>query len=243
MEVKYYQKQYDCEDSHWWYLGRRSVIRRLLQAFTSKKNHAVLEIGCGSGGSLPLLAKFGESVTAVEMEPIAVEEARSRGVAEVVQGKLGDKLAVFDRQYDLIALFDVLEHIEDDAEALRQIRALLAPKGRLIITVPAYPFLWSQHDLVAHHHRRYTRARLLQLCRDQGYRVCYASYFNTLLFPFAMIALLASRFLSASPDVAMRQPWTPVNGVLTAIFKFEAFLVPRLRLPFGLSIAVVAEAA
>lgn len=241
MEVKYYQVQYQYEQTHWWYLGRRSVIARVLQRFANRPAQDVLEIGCGSGGNLPLLSTHAASVTAVEMEPIAVEEAQSRGIAQIVQGKLGDKLAVFERQYDLIAMFDVLEHIEDDDKALQQIRTLLKPGGRLVVAVPTYEYLWTEHDEIAHHYRRYSRARLLRLFRGHGYRVHYCSYFNTLLFPFACAAMLVARLLSRSPEAAMRQPSGWVNRLLTKIFSMEAALVPHIALPFGLSLILVAE--
>jgi 2-polyprenyl-3-methyl-5-hydroxy-6-metoxy-1,4-benzoquinol methylase len=240
VEAKYYHKQAVSEDSHWWYLGRRAVIQRVLSRF-SRNTGAVLEVGCGSGGSLPMLSACGDTMTAVEMEPSAADVARKRGIGEIAQGRLGEPLAVFNRRYDLVAMFDVLEHIPDDRQALSDVRKLLTPEGRLIITVPAYQFLWSQHDLVAHHQRRYRRSQIVRLLRERGFSVLYASYFNTLLFPSALITLLFSRVLSASPDIAMRQPWKPINWLLTKVFQLERFLIPWLRLPFGLSIVLVAE--
>lgn len=241
MEAKYYQKQHSCEGSHWWYLGRRQVIEKILECFTGGRSDRVLEVGCGSGGSLELLSGFGHELTGVELEPSAAEDARQRGIGNVVLGKLGDPLPEFEQQYGLVAMFDVLEHIEDDAQALQHTRQLVGSDGHLVITVPAYQFLWSVHDKVAHHYRRYSRRRLTELFEANGFKVEYCSYFNTLLFPAAMLTLLASRFFAMSPDRAMRQPSGWINRLLARVFSLEARMLPRRLLPFGLSLVLVAS--
>lgn len=241
MDAAYYHEQFAIEDSHWWYLGRRRILTRVLARFRPADNASVLEIGCGGGGNLKMLAKSAKHLAAIEMEPDAVAAAHSRGIGEVAQGKLGDDVPALAARYDMVAMFDVLEHIPDDAVALEKVRALLEPSGRVFITVPAYMLLWSEHDRIAHHHRRYTRAGLVRVLQANGFRVVYASYFNTFLFPVAALTLLFSRLFALDPKAATKQPAGFVNRVLRKIFASETAFIPRLTLPFGLSIVLVAE--
>lgn len=243
MDAAYYHEQFAIEDSHWWYLGRRRILTRVLARFRPANSTGVLEIGCGGGGNLAMLAKSAKHLTAVEMEADAVAVARGRGIGEIAQGKLGDDLPAFAASYGVVAMFDVLEHIPDDAAALQTVRALLEPAGRVFITVPAYMLLWSEHDRIAHHHRRYTRTSLTRVLQANGFRVVYASYFNTFLFPVAALTLLLSRLFALDPKAATAQPAGVINRVLRKIFASEAAFIPRLRLPFGLSIVLVAERA
>jgi len=241
MEADYYQAQFAIEDTHWWYRGRRRLLSTLLERYAPESPARAMEVGCGGGGNLPMLAGLGATVQALEMEPEAVAVARDRAIGEVWQGKLGDDLPALAQAYDVVAMFDVLEHIPDDAGALARARELLTEHGRLFLTVPAYMWLWTRHDTVAHHYRRYTRMRLSRVLEEAGLRVVYASYFNTFLFPPAMATLLASRWFSLDPEGAIQQPARPINALLAALFGLESRLVPNIRLPFGLSIAAVAE--
>lgn len=241
METEYYNAQFAHEDSHWWYAGRRRILDALLGTFAPGTARRVLEIGCGGGGNFAMLGARGDALEAVEMETSAVETARQRGLATVSLGRLGDALDAFQQQHEIVAMFDVLEHIADDAAALRAVRELLTEDGRLFLTVPAYGWLWSRHDEVAHHHRRYTRRALRQRLEQAGYRTVFCSHFNTLLFPLAVLTLTMTKLLRLDPERAMTQPSGPLNAALRWLFSLEAHLVPRCALPFGLSIVAVAE--
>lgn len=241
MDRQYYDKQFALEDSHWWYLGRRAILRRLLTRFRGASSARALEIGCGGGCNLATLQQFAGQVSAVEMDAEGVAQATRRQIGEVVQGRLGDAVPTLQRQYDLVGMFDVLEHIPDDADAVRHVRELLAPGGRLFLTVPAYMLLWTAHDEIAHHQRRYTRGGLNALLRANGFRIVHASYFNTLLFPLAVVERILTRLLKLDPKRTFARPPQPINRLLTWIFSLESGWVARWPLPFGLSIAVVAE--
>ena len=241
MDANYYEAQFPIEDSHWWYLGRRRVLRKILSTFSPEPSGVTLEVGCGGGGNLALLSDYSAELKAVEMEPAAVAAAKKRGLGDIQQGKLGDALPLYEQQYDLIAMLDVLEHIDDDAQALRQVHALMAKQGRFIVSVPAYPFLWTRHDEVAHHCRRYTRKSLVAKLEAAGFEVKFVSYFNTLLFPLALVTLLYARLFGIDPEAAIEQPVKPLNALFRGLFSFESRLLPTLRMPFGLSIVLVAE--
>ena len=233
------------EASHWWFVGRRAVlaalIRRALPVPGLGHQARILEVGCGSGGNLALLARFG-TVDAVEHDPRARALASARSGLEIRPASLPGDLPVPDSSYDLVALLDVLEHVEEDRAALRAIGRKLGPGGRLLVTVPAMPWLWSAHDVVHHHKRRYTRASLGAAMAGAGLEVERSGYFNGLLFPLAVAARLLKRLLGGGEgDDAM--PARPVNAVLRAVFSSERHLVGRVRFAAGLSVFAVARRA
>jgi len=196
-----------------------------------------------------MVSKYGE-VHAVEMDEQAVELAKSRNlpaVGKIVQGYLPESIPL-NSLYDCVLALDVIEHIEKDVAALARIGGLTKEQGLVVITVPAYQWLWSEHDIANHHKRRYTKASLLSTMKIAGLEVVYCSYFNSLLFPFAVLSrLLGSVFArskargQAKWDVAL--PADIINRALTATFKAERVGAGRWSIPFGLSIAAVARRA
>ena len=145
--------------------------------------------------------------------------------------------------FDLIAALDVLEHVEDDTAALRALGEWLSERGVLLTTVPAFQWLWSEHDVLSHHLRRYTRERLTTLLRDAGLNVLYSGYFNSLLFPLAVANIKLGKLVSRDAYRGLQIPARGVNRTLEWIFRVESRLVPRIRLPFGLSIVACASRA
>jgi 2-polyprenyl-3-methyl-5-hydroxy-6-metoxy-1,4-benzoquinol methylase len=184
-----------------------------------------------------MLQRYG-SVRAIEMHAPAVEYCQRRYPdIQVEEGVIPDPL---DRRFDIICLFDVLEHILDDRMALDWIDEHLAPGGMLFLTVPAHPFLWSRHDEVAHHHRRYTMGTLLPLV-TQRFDLRYATHFNTHLFPAIAAVRLLQRLLRLSGGEADKAAGGgPLNAVLKGIFAAERLWLPPVRLPFGVSIFTAA---
>jgi SAM-dependent methyltransferase len=237
-----YRSLRDLQDRHWWFVGRRRIVTRLIERFVALSGGArILEAGCGYGGNLQMLAQFGE-VDAFEYQADARAFASTRASRPVTAGALPDGIGFEDDAFDLIAMLDVLEHIDDDVASLEALRARLADHGTILLTIPAFPWLWSEHDEVHHHKRRYTKASLERVIRKAGLEPVRIGYFNTLLFPVAMAQRLASRLCRGKrhPDVL---PPPLLNGALQRIFSFERQLVGRLQLPIGLSLYAIARRA
>lgn len=239
MERETYALAGKVEDEHWWFRGRRAILRSVLGRFAPAVpgSRTVLEVGCGNGGNLRLLAAYGR-VLAVELNDAARSRASGRGIGRVEKGWLPDGLPFGTERFHLIAGLDVLEHVEDDREALLALRGRLMPNGALILTVPAYRWLWSRHDEVSHHRRRYTRRGFGSLLTEVGFQVLYATYFNTLLFPVAVAYVRVGGFFRGAASLAMSTPPGPVNRLLEAIFSVESVLIPKVSLPYGVSILV-----
>lgn len=220
---------------HWWFVARRRVLASVIADLRLPERATVLELGCGPGGNLAMLSRFGK-VEAMECSSAACEIANQLGVCQVVQACLPDTSAYSGKTFDLICLLDVLEHIHDDAMALRAAASHLKPTGRLLITVPAYAWLWSAHDTAHHHHRRYTRESLANLAGLAGLNVERVGYFNSLLFPPIAAARLLGRLIGRDNESDARTPSRLVNSVLQNIFEWERHVVPRWRFPFGTSV-------
>jgi SAM-dependent methyltransferase len=232
------------EATHWWYAARRQIVLDLLRRGlgTPDGTLRLLDIGCGAGGLLPYLAQFG-AVTGVDPSPGAVAHAARHGAGDVHVGTLPDGLPFGPQdRFDVITLLDVVEHVAEDVQSLSVVNDLLEPDGTLVITVPAFPFLWSGHDVVNEHKRRYTRATLRDRLERAGFQVTLLSYYNAALFP-PIAALRMTRRLvrgtEARADVGAVP--APVNAVLRTVFAAERHVLGRLPLPFGLSLIATAR--
>ncbi|HCB76495.1 MAG TPA: SAM-dependent methyltransferase [Sphingomonas bacterium] len=223
------------DTTHWWYRARREILADYLAREASLPKRArILEIGCGTGHNLPMLAGFGE-VDAIEIDPAARGFAAERLGKPVGDAPLPALTGVERSAYDLVAVLDVVEHVEDDVAALKGMAEVLKPGGAILVTVPAHPWMWSAHDTVNHHHRRYSKRTLDKAIRNAGLRHNGLRYFNSLLFPVAVAARVAGK-LTGKDDSDDSPPAAPVNKALEAVFRLERHLVGRVPLPPGLSI-------
>ena len=242
MERAVFDRMAEIDAEHWWFAARREIIAGLIERQGGLGPDAcILEVGCGTGSNLGLLQRYGE-VDAIEPDEPARALASARSGIEVKGGLLPDGVALDDGAYDLIVLLDVLEHIPDDLGTLRALRPKLAIGGRFLVTVPAAPWMWSSHDSAHHHQRRYTAASLTRVVEEAGYRIRYRSHFNTVLFPLIAGARLGGKMLKREGGDDAIPPW-PLNGLLKGLFGLERHLVGRTALPFGVSLALVAEPA
>jgi SAM-dependent methyltransferase len=232
------------EARHWWFVGRRRIVASLLASLLpGPADRRILDIGCGTGGMIPLLSAFGR-VTAVDPAEEAIRYSRERygGMADLHRVEFPAE-APPGSGYDLVTLFDVLEHLDDDALGLARAASTLREGGTLLATVPAHRFLWSPHDEINRHRRRYTRAGLASRVRGAGLVLHRISYFNAWLFLPICVARLARR--GAARRGEERSDFrvvTPVlNRTLAALFGSERHLLRRFDLPFGVSLLAVAR--
>jgi SAM-dependent methyltransferase len=225
------------EERHWWYRGRRTVLARALARLGLAPGVRILDAGCGSGRNMVELARHG-SVVGVELSNASVEVARARGVGEVIEGSVME-MPFAENSFDLAVSLDVIEHLQDDRGALRELRRVVAPGGVLLVTVPAYQWLWSRHDVINHHHRRYNRRTLLAAAADGGWRAQRITHFNSLLLPVA-VAMRALEPLNRSGTESSLDLWVPpepLNRLLQQPLNLEAELIGRgARIPAGLSL-------
>jgi len=241
MERVVYQQMAELDERHWWYCARRKIIADLIRRETQLPNNAhILEIGCGTGHNLAMLSGFGH-VEGLELDDEARALSEKRLGRKVMSSPLPELSEVPDRHYHLIGAFDVIEHIQDDRAALASIARKLRPGGKFILTVPAHQWMWSAHDVVNHHKRRYSKRGLKELIDSSPLKLERIGYFNSLLFPLAIAERGASK-LRGSEDADVRLPPALLNAALEKVFACERYLVGRLPLPPGLSLFAVASA-
>jgi len=236
MDPAYVAVHIEEDRSHWWFSGRLAVIRASLRRALPARRVRLLELGCGSGNVLAALGEFGEAVGMDAHEDLTAA-ARAAGL-DVRVGHLPDDLGVPPGWAEVVLLLDVIEHVDDDVAALRAARAAVGEGGLLVVTVPAYQWLWSGHDEVLGHRRRYTAAGLRAAVERAGFEVLRVSYFNTLLFPL-LAAVRGWKRLRGDRGHDLRRPTAPLNRLLEGVFAFERHLVPRLPLPFGASLLLI----
>lgn len=231
------------ETSYWWHIGRRAVIRSLLRAFVTFPEHArILDLGCGTGRNVALLAGFGRAFGA-DPSPEALAIGRRLCLADRLVGAQAERIPFRDGAFDLVAALDLLEHLEDDLAGLLEIRRVLRPGGFLLAAVPAYRFLWSEHDEALGHRRRYVASELHQKLNATGYSVVKRSYAISFAFPLIVaFRLWRGLFPPAGPlraSYVMLPGW--LNAGFAAFLSAEARLMSLMNLPIGTSIFVVAR--
>ena len=240
MERIVYDQMAELDDRHWWYRGRREVLAALIRRIVRPPQDAeILEIGCGTGHNFPMLGAFGH-VDALELDDQMRAYAERRLGRNVMSAPLPELAGVPDRGYDLIGAFDVIEHIDDDRPAIAAIATKLKPGGKFVMTVPAHQWMWSTHDVVNHHKRRYSKRSLRDLIEGSPLRLEALGYFNSLLFPAAVAERVASK-ARGKDEASLSLPPAPLNAVLERTFAAERHLIGRVPLPPGLSLYAVAS--
>src|SRR5947209_13202707 len=242
MDERLMQAMLEVDEHHWWYRGRRKIVRAELDRLPLPAGARVLDAGCGSGRTLQELTGYGD-VSGIELDPDAAEVAASKGCGEVRVGRL-EELPWEDGTFDLITCLDVIEHTPDDRVTLAELRRVSKPGGWLLVTVPAYQALWSLHDAANHHYRRYGRRALRLAAVETGWRISRVTSFNSILLPPAAAVRLAQRGRRPdsgyTPQIGLGPAW--LNGLLERPLRLEArWLARGGTLPAGLSLLAVLE--
>jgi SAM-dependent methyltransferase len=236
------------EDVHWWFVGRRRILLRLLDTYLgegSADRRQILDVGCGTGTMLSHLASFGKA-QGVDIDEEAVGYCHERGLLDVRLGEAA-KLPFEDGSFDLVTALDVVEHLDDDVAALREMRRVLRPGGHLLVTVPAHRFLWGDQDEVNMHKRRYVASEVRERLTEAGFDVLRLSYMNAFMFaPIAAVRLLRRLQHRVRPQTTVQSDFRypapgPLNFVLAGIFGAEAHVVKRFDIPIGVSIVALAQ--
>jgi 2-polyprenyl-3-methyl-5-hydroxy-6-metoxy-1,4-benzoquinol methylase len=232
-----YRRHFELDKAHFWRIAKRRLVRQWLDArLPATTDRKILDIGGACSLISRELRNYGD-VTVIEPDDECAQLARSELGLNVRRGWLPDDLDV-GAPFHLVSLLDVLEHIKDDVTSLHAVRDLLSADGLLICTVPAYQWLWSEHDMALHHFRRYTRSRLKQLLTDAGFRIERISYYTTLLFPVVAVQRLWNRLAGShdQPSYRIRVPIKAVNTVFGYVMTVERTLLSYVDLPFGASL-------
>jgi SAM-dependent methyltransferase len=241
MDRDYERQTHQAEERHWWYRGRRTVLDGVIAELELPTPARVLDAGCGSGRNMIEFSRLG-TVTGIELSETSVALARQRDAGEIVSGSVLE-MPFPDDSFDLAVSLDVIEHLDDDLTALRELRRTVAPGGALLVTVPAYQWLWSGHDEINHHHRRYTRRSLQRVAERAGWAQVRTTYFNSLLLPAAIVLRVLDRVNRAKTTESSLDLWippAPVNWLLERPLALEASLIARGgRIPAGLSLLAV----
>lgn len=243
MEAHIYEDMAKMENHLWWFVGRRNIINSTLKNYISNdKDLKILEVGCGTGGNFSVLKNYGD-VTGLEPSPHAAKFLEKHDDVVIKTGGLPAEGLFEKESFDVIVAFDVVEHLKHEKECLSSLLQYLKPGGKFIVTVPAFKFLWSSHDISHHHFRRYSKPELKSLLKDNGLKITMLSYFNSLLFPVGLSLRLMDKYSKGMAKVGSEDaPPSPLlNSILTKIFSFEGILLKILRFPFGMSLIAVTK--
>lgn len=237
-----YEQMYNLESFYWWFVARRKLLRDLIATERNlPANATILDVGCGTGLNHSVLSQFGR-VFGADSSETALKFSRDRGVENLVMSD-AENLQFADETFDLVTALDVLEHTNDDRAALAEIARVTRPGGRLLATVPAYGFLWSEHDEALHHRRRYTGHELRNKLTNAGFVVERSTYFiHLLFFPILLARIwqnLTKKNLEAKTSHIILPKW--VNSLLIRILDFERLLIRGFNLPFGVSLVCIAR--
>src|SRR6266481_4478082 len=200
MQEHTYPIMYRIEETHWWFAGRRRIISGFVEHICStleKRPPHILDVGCGTGANLELLARYGKA-EGVDVSPEALAFCRERGLQNVRQGE-AEHLPYADASFDLVTGLDVVEHLDDDAAGLREMRRVLRPGGYAFVFVPAFMFLWGVQDDISNHRRRYTLKSLLHTVREAGFEIERATYANFSFFLPVLLGRLLMRLTGIRP--------------------------------------------
>ena len=241
------------EESHWWFVGRRQIIRSFLRRIvhdlqtgseyptqdTALNTLDILDVGCGTGANLEMLSEFGKA-EGVDVSAEALSFCQARGLQNVKLGA-AEALPYEDNSFDLVTGLDVVEHLDDDVAGLKEMRRVLRRGGRTFLFVPAFMFLWGVQDDVSNHRRRYTLKDLKRVVRGAGFEVERATYVNISFFAPILLGRLFMRATGLRPESENNITIGFLNGLMGKLLSAERGPLRYLNFPFGVSIICVAR--
>ena len=241
MQQEEYEKLYKFENFYWWHLGRREILKKILRRFLERKRNNILEIGCGTGGNLKILGEFG-NVSGLDNSKEALSFCGERGFTNLILSK-AEEINLPSESFDLVAALDVLEHIEDDEKTMREVQRLLKNGGLFLATVPAYSFLWSAHDELVHHKRRYRDSELSKKLKTAGFDVVKISHIIFFIFPAILLFRIIEKIFFPKKKKSTAYVMLPkfLNQFFIYLLKLESILLRYFNLPFGTSVIVIAR--
>jgi len=233
-----YARLFEAESRYWWYVARRECALSLLLGI-SRPNRA-LDLGCGTGALMTELKAKGIDPEGIDMSTEALAFCRQRGLASLVLGR-GEAIPIRSGSVPAVVALDVFEHVEDDRAAFTETFRILQPGGALVLSVPAYRWLWGPHDVALMHFRRYSKKEILEKLSTSGFTITSASYAIFLLFPVVVLLRLIDRVLNRKPEVRLPKVPAWLNRLLVGLQRFETRLLMSFPLPWGSSVVVVAK--
>lgn len=241
MNIEMYRMFFKVQKKHWWFVVKKQIVLDTINRFyQGKQDTKILDIGCGSGLMLNALEEIGETY-GMDMSDEAINFSKEIFQGTVKKGFLPDQIPYDDNFFNLVIALDVIEHVEEDALSLEAIRNRLVTGGKVVITVPAFMFMWTKFDDLNEHKRRYTLPDLKKKLLQAGFTIEKITYYNTLLFPLAFLVRMFNKMTGRDGSSDVEQPSEPLNIMLTCIFRLEKYLLRQLNFPFGVSILAVAR--
>lgn len=242
MQIAEYAEMYKLETFYWWFVARRDLLESFVKEIVQEFDHpALLDVGCGTGINFSVLSKYGEAFSSDASEE-ALGFCKTRGIRGLVRSDL-ESLPFESSTFNVITALDVLEHVDNDLAAIDELLRVIKENGVLVITVPAYGFLWSEHDEALHHRRRYAASELRNKLTNSGFEVERITYYITFLFfPILFMRFvqsLAKKSIHAKTSHVILPGW--LNSLLVGILALERMLLRWMNFPFGVSIVCLAR--
>jgi ubiquinone/menaquinone biosynthesis C-methylase UbiE len=245
MKAEYYSEYYHLERENWWFMARKEILRdQIIKLFPGKNDLRILNVGAAFGASTIMLQEFGKT-DSIEYNKDCCDFVNENYKLNFIHGSITE-LPFDDNEFDLVCAFDVVEHVENDRLAIQELHRVCKPGGYTFTTVPAFKYLWSEHDVINEHVRRYTMKNYLQLFDQQKAKIYFKSYFNFFLFfPVAIYRLINSLIkkrnaISKSDHSKITN--NTISKILYGIFRSETnFLKRGIRFPVGISIMIISR--
>lgn len=245
MNLEEYGQMYQLESTHWYFVGKVKLIERIVrQNVGVSPELRFLDVGCGTGNILQMLSRHGSAV-GLDISHEALHFCRMRSLDKLCLAQPDSFLPFTDESFDVVSAFDMLEHVDEDWKLLLEIKRVCRKGGKILLTVPAHPFLWSEHDVALHHRRRYTKASFRSLIGKANLHIVRFSYANSFLFPVAVAYRTLRKVLKHDTGQVQSEFFVNLprllNRLLLSIFVCEGGILSRLNLPMGLSLLTVCE--